>query len=216
MKLNYAQEISHKKAEINSAIERYHSTVTFMITTVLAILTFGVSAHSSIITFFALIANTLLWGKATVYKNVMAQHSAYCQVFLENSESGFIWETVNQRVSAREQEHKQRSVNRYIEWEAIGMNVISLVVTVLLTVFANIKFEEWSIKTFVQCAENISWIQAVFLGITIITFLLSCLKVMSSKNVHELRCHWIKIFEIEKAAMEDEEKPCPKKAEKAK
>ena len=215
MTLNYAEEIAHKKSEINSAIERYHSTVTFMITTVLAILTFGVSAHSSIITFFAIIANTLLWEKAAVYKNVMAQHSAYCQVFLENRESGFVWETVNHRVSAREHEHKHRSVNRYIEWEAIGMNVISLVVTVLLTVFSDTAFNEWSVKAFADCAEKVTWVQAVFLGITTVTFMLSCLKVMRSKNVHELRCHWIKIFEVEKAAMEDEEKPCPKKTEKA-
>ena len=115
MKINYIEEIAHKKAEINAAIDRYHSTVTFMITTVVAILSFGVSVNSAIITFFGLIANTLLWSKATIYKNVMAQHSAYCQVFLENDESGFLWETINHRITEKEEQNKQKTANRYIE-----------------------------------------------------------------------------------------------------
>ena len=59
MEINYVEEMRMKKEEINTSIDRYHSTISFMITTVIAILSFGVSAHSGIITFFGLIANTL-------------------------------------------------------------------------------------------------------------------------------------------------------------
>lgn len=201
MNINYTEEIAHKKAEINSAIDRYHSTITFMITTTIAILSFGVSIGSSIVTFFALIANMLLWKKASFYKNVMAQHSAYCQVFLENEESGFLWETVNQYVTEGEAKKHQRTVNRYIEWEAIGMNVISLIMTVLFTVFSNIGFHEWTMIEFVQQCKNISWIQASFLLIVIFFFIVSGVKIVCSKNVHQLRCEWIKIFQDLKIQM---------------
>lgn len=60
MHFDYVHEVEHKKAEINAAIERYHGTITFMITTVIAVLSFGVSAYSPVITYFSMIANYLL------------------------------------------------------------------------------------------------------------------------------------------------------------
>ena len=205
MKINYIEEMRHKKEEINTCIERYHSTITFMITTVIAILSFGVSAHSGIITFFALIASAFLWSKVVRYKNSIAQHSAYCQVFLENVESGFMWETVNHLATENENKNHQKTINRYLEWEVLGINIISLVVTVLLTIFSDVSFTDWSLVNFINASKNVSWIQAIFLGIVIITFCVSSIKVIRCKNVHQMRCDLIEIFKREVYVLDEME-----------
>lgn len=123
----------------------------------------------------------------------MAQHSAYCQVFLENEESGFHWESINQAVS--DNETQKKTVNSYIEFEAIGMNLMAETITALLIVFADLPFAQWSVKQFASQFVQMNWIQFAFLLLSLLTFVISAVKIIKSPSVHRLRIGWVQKFE---------------------
>ena len=144
----------------------------------------------------------------------MAQHSAYCQVFLENDESGFYWETINHRLSNKEKNPKsKKTVNSYIEWEAIGINAICEIITILLIGFSSVDFSEWSLIEFSKQIALFSWIQFIFILISLVIFFWSCITIILSKSVHQWREYWLREFEQAKADIEKSEARTNCKAE---
>lgn len=196
MKINYEIELNFKREEINSSIDRYNSAMSFLFTSVIAIISFAITMHSALICSFSLLAIYLLWKKICSWKDAIAQHSAYCQVFLENNQSGYHWETINHKMTKRIERDKKRNINNYKEYEVVALAIISELMIIVLTIFDLPNFYEYNIQQIALSLRELNSVQIVFILITVLLSICIISSFYRSETVHELRIKWIREFKM--------------------
>ena len=95
---NILKEYDELRSEIKQKIELHNSLITFMITTVVAVLAFALDNDNTLLYLlpFAIIIPISM--RITYYRSAMAKLSAYIIVYIENEIEGLCWETRNTKL----------------------------------------------------------------------------------------------------------------------
>jgi hypothetical protein len=186
MDFSYDLEITLKKKEMLSTIQRYDSTVNLLITSVIAIMSFGViyGIEALLLTNLAIY---LIGQKILMWKDLMAKHAMYCEVFLENDESRYHWEGINDESTDRDKQGKggaDTARDREIIWLSVGNCAVFI-----FFFLKGIKLSDtpdWSILT------------AIGVAFMIMLAIVSCVAIViyfyNQPSVHENRQRWRRIF----------------------
>lgn len=98
VQINILKEYDELRDEIKQKIELHNSLITFMITTVVAVLAFALDNDNSLLYLlpFAIIIPISM--RITYYRSAMVKLSAYIIVYIENEIEGLYWETRNTKL----------------------------------------------------------------------------------------------------------------------
>ena len=95
---NIIKEYEELRNEIKQKVELHNSLITFMITTVIAILAFAVEGDSTILYLLPFGIIIPISMRVTYYRTAMLKLSAYIIVFLESEIEELNWETRNSQL----------------------------------------------------------------------------------------------------------------------
>lgn len=172
------KEYEDIRGEIKQKIELHNSLITFMITTVVAVLAFALERNNSALYLlpFAIIIPISM--RVTYYRTAMLKLSAYAIVYLENELRGINWETRNVQLmnDNKNKIFDKLTISHYYEGIVLG------IVCYLLYFLDYIKGKEINIQTVVFLA--LPFLFVVWEGVItkrIITF-------------NDERNEWIKIW----------------------
>lgn len=106
---NLIREYEELRNEINQKVELHNSLVTFMITTVVAILAFALESENSLLYILPFGIIIPISMRVTYYRTVMTKLSSYISVYLESDIEGLNWETRNTRLNHEEKLRSKKS-----------------------------------------------------------------------------------------------------------
>lgn len=92
---NVIREYEDLRNEIKQKIELHNSLITFMITTVIAILAFALESENTLLFLLPFGIIIPISMRITYYRESMIKLSAYIVIFIENEMEGLKWETRN-------------------------------------------------------------------------------------------------------------------------
>lgn len=111
-KNNVIKEYEELRVEIREKIELHNTLITFMITSVIAVLAFAVQKNITklyLLPFGVIIPITM---RVTYYRTAMAKLSAYIEVYLEPCIEELNWETRNRELMNKQREKKAQKSGR--------------------------------------------------------------------------------------------------------
>lgn len=106
---NLIIEYEELRNEINQKVELHNSLVTFMITTVVAILAFALESENSLLYILPFGIIIPISMRVTYYRTVMTKLSSYISVYLESDIEELNWETRNTRLNHEEKLRSKKS-----------------------------------------------------------------------------------------------------------
>lgn len=127
---NILKEYETLREEMLQKIELHNSLITFMITTVVALLTFALTQNEPLLylsPFGIIIPITM---RVTYYRTMMVKLSAYIIVYLEKDIKGLEWETRNTQFvnSEDNQFYNNLTISHYYEGFLLGLACYGLYV----------------------------------------------------------------------------------------
>lgn len=122
-KENIIKEYETLREEMLQKIELHNSLITFMITTVVALLTFSLTQHEPLLYLLPFCIIIPITMRVTYYRTMMVKLSAYIIVYLEKDIKGLEWETRNTRFVNSEDNHlyNNLTISHYYEGFLLGL-----------------------------------------------------------------------------------------------
>ena len=114
-------------------IELYNSLITFMITTVVALLTFALTQNEPLLYLLPFCIIIPITMRVTYYRTMMVKLSAYIIVYLENEINGLEWEKRNPQFvnSEDNQLYNNLTISHYYEGFLLGLASYGLYVYII-------------------------------------------------------------------------------------
>jgi hypothetical protein len=180
MEPNYELEIKLKRDEILQTIGRHEYSLRFLITTSVTVIAFGLTTKIELIP-LAHVLILLLGRRVYLWHDELAQHAAYCIVFLENETSKYYWETINQAsVTLAAKEKKEKGIDVITDKEIPFLIAITQLTFLWCYFYSLNALSVWD--TFLMITSTIFSI-GLFIGFFFFT-----------ASVHTRRKAWEKIF----------------------
>ncbi len=122
-KENIIKEYETLREEMLQKIELHNSLITFMITTVVALLTFSLTQDEPLLYLLPFCIIIPITMRVTYYRTMMVKLSAYIIVYLEKDIKGLEWETRNTRFvnSEDNQLYNNLTISHYYEGFLLGL-----------------------------------------------------------------------------------------------
>ena len=122
-KENIVKEYETLRAEMLQKIELHNSLITFMITTVVALLTFSLTQDEPLLYLLPFCIIIPITMRLTYYRTMMVKLSAYIIVYLEKDIKGLEWETRNTKFvnSEDSQLYNNLTISHYYEGFLLGI-----------------------------------------------------------------------------------------------
>lgn len=122
-KENMIREYETIREEILQKVELHNSLITFMVTTVVALLTFALTQEEPFLYLLSFCIIIPISMRVTYYRTMMIKLSAYVVVYFEKDIEGLKWETRNTQFVNAENErlYNKLTISHYYEGFLLGI-----------------------------------------------------------------------------------------------
>lgn len=124
---NIIKEYEDLRSEIKQKIELHNSLITFMVTTVVAVLAFALESNNPLLFLLPFGIIIPISMRITYYRAAMVKLSAYIIIYIESEIEGLNWETRNTQLINVDQSNLYDSFTISHYYEGIIMSIVCYV-----------------------------------------------------------------------------------------